>query len=105
MKTVKVKPNQCLEDIALEHYGAIEGVEHLLNDNRAILTSGFMTPLAIGMELQVREQPINQQVYQQMQRKGIIPASIFGPMPEAIGIGADFYDDFNPDFNSTYENE
>ena len=73
---ITVLRGQTLEDVALMHYGAIEGVEMLLRDNRDELTEGFDTPLINGMALRVRpSEIIDPKVVNRLRNREVIPAS------------------------------
>lgn len=89
MRTIQVKPQQSIEDVALEHYGAVEGVEHILNDNPLVFNAGGLnTYLQTGTEIKLRDEKLNERMYLQMQRKKIEPAS--APSPKKAIIGPDF---------------
>lgn len=50
MKTIRTEPNQTLYDIAVQHYGTLDGVEELIalnpdirNDTKALVALGINT--------------------------------------------------------------
>ncbi len=103
MKTIQTKPQQSVEDVALEHYGAVAGVEYLLQDNPLIFDSGFNTYLPTGTELKLRDELINERMYLQMQRKNIKPAS--APDPKEEIIRPDFSEiEYAPDYYIQFPN-
>lgn len=100
-RTVTVQFGQCLEDIALQEYGSIDGVTPLVMNNEDVLVSGFSTDLVPGTVLRVVGDPIDPDMVAVMRAKGIVPATA-----DAEGVdapeeeGGDFDDSFNDDFNT-----
>lgn len=93
--TIRVGARQTLEDLALQHYGTLEGVGLLLAHNRAQLTAGLTTPLTPGMELQVlRDGALNPDLVDQLKAQGVIPAN--GSYNETI-TGPDHNNDHSDD--------
>lgn len=95
-RTIITQPGQCLEDIALQEYGSIDGAPLVVFANEDVFVDGFSTDLQPGTELVITGEPINLPMYNTMRKLGVIPAthSVIAP----IGPG-DFSDDFNDDFN------
>lgn len=97
-RKVIVLPGQCLEDIALQEYGNVDGVGHLLFDNRATLTDGFCTQLTAGMELTVGRPPINAEVHTAMLKLGVVPATDDTFTTTPLGTSGDYDSaDYNDD--------
>ncbi|MBI1228222.1 MAG: LysM peptidoglycan-binding domain-containing protein [Bacteroidetes bacterium] len=76
MKTIKVKSGQSTEDIALQEYGAIEGVIYLLMDNN-LSPSDSLYP---GQELQIRDEvpeltESNRKIQSYLSSRGVSPNS------------------------------
>ena len=57
MRTIKVKKDQSLADIALQQYGHVEGVFFLVADNRHLI--GITDNIYHGDELLIRTENIN----------------------------------------------
>ncbi len=100
-RTVTVQPGQCLEDIALQEYGSLNGVRELLLDNEALLADGFSTDLEAGMALLVRDTPSSPEVYMAMRKLGVVPATSIDDDGPTLGPGGDHNNDFNDDHNIT----
>lgn len=65
-----------MEDIALQEYGAVDGVTWLLLDNEDQLVNGYSTALEAGMELRLREDTYaNAEVAGTMRKLRIVPAT------------------------------
>ena len=97
-RTVIVQPGQVLEDIALQEYGSVDGVELLVKANRAALSEGFSALLEPGMELVVPGEPIDLPMYTTLRALAIIPAAgDLGEEVEPLGPGGDHNDDHNDD--------
>ena len=94
---ITVQNRQTIEDIALQVYGATEGVLQLLMDNRYRLTGGITTKLYFGMNLRVRKGVVlNREVVDTFIREGIIPAN--GDLSPPPVVGPDYNDDYNDDY-------
>lgn len=75
-RTVIVEPGQTLEDIALQEYGAVDGVTWLLLDNEDQLPNGYSTALLAGTELRLREAThADAEMYATMRKLRIVPAT------------------------------
>lgn len=98
-RTVTLQPGQCLEDIALQEYGSIDGVTALVFGNEDIFTDGFSTELDPGTVLKVEGAPIDQAVYNTMRQLQVVPATV-GAEGAPTEEHGDFNDDFNDDFNN-----
>ena len=98
-KEIIVRNQQSLEDIAVEHYGAVEGVMNLLLDNRDQLADGFNSRLHAGMVLRVRPEAVNEEMREAVRKLGIHPVSDENTGAFVPG-GPDFNDDFDDDFDS-----
>lgn len=96
MKDIKVFARQTIEDIAIQHYGSIDGVSLLLVDNRNTLTDGYSTVLHSGMILKVRDTPIDQRTYNEIKTRDIVPATGEFDTPTT---GPDYNNDHNEDHN------
>ena len=93
---IAVANRQTIEDLAVQYYGAMEGVEHLLNDNRALLPDGFDTQLPQGTILRIREgEPAEVKTLAEITRLGVQPAT--GDRPTDIPDGPDHNEDHNED--------
>lgn len=95
--TVIVQPGQCLEDIALQEYGSIDGVREVVMDNEAVFVDGFSTRLLPGTKLQVRDTPIDRVMYTTMRKLRIVPATFGDNGPDPLGDQGDYNGDFNID--------
>lgn len=95
-RIIVVQAGQCMEDIALQEYGSIDGVTRLLLDNRDVFVDGYSTDLASGTELVITGEPIDKDTYTKMQLLQVIPAtnSTDGP---ALPDGGDYNNDYNND--------
>lgn len=103
MVKIRTIAGQSIEDIAIQHYGAVEGVFKLLVDNRDVLTEGFNHVLVPGTELEIDpDYAENEEMKAAIEQKQLTFAT--APLGEEAPItGADFNDDFNNDFNSPSE--
>ena len=79
MRIIKVKKNQSLADIALQEYGDIEGVFHLVNDNPEL--NGITDNVFENDELNIRDEVINQQV------KRFLEPTVISTAEDARGQG------------------
>jgi hypothetical protein len=96
-RTVIVGPSQCLEDIALQEYGSIDGVTALVANNRDVFTDGYSTDLDPGTVLKVVGDPIDVAMYNTMRQLGVTPATDAAEMAEPEELGS-FNDSFNDSF-------
>lgn len=96
-RTITVQPGQCLEDLALQEYGSIDGVSLIVFGNEDVFTDGFCTDLQPGTELVISGEPINLPMYNAMRKLGVIPSTNADEAEELTG--GDFNNDFNNDFN------
>lgn len=123
-RVVIVEPGQCLEDIALQEYGSIDGVMELVADNTivmfvpfgvrlqralersvsgsspasdAVLVNGISTRLEPGVRLVVRDEPVDRVMHSAMRRLGVVPATLGDQEPPPLGTDGDFNGDFNDD--------
>lgn len=94
--TVIVQPGQCLEDIALQEYGSVDGVTWLFLDNEELLPNGYSTMIQAGMELALRDGHIDRAVYDAARRLGLLPASMAG-QHEQVSVGDHSPVDYNDD--------
>ena len=92
-REVAVRNRQTLEDVALQYYGAVEGVELLLMDNRDMLAAGFDTQLHEGdlMRIQINTELLNVDVRREMLSRLLVPAmaDYVQPIPEGPDYNAD----------------
>jgi hypothetical protein len=73
---IAVLQGQTLEDLALQHYGAVEGVDYLLQVNRAVLTGGLNTELTTGMILKIDTSLVlNRKLKKALAINNVIPAN------------------------------
>lgn len=96
MLDIVARNRQSIEDIALQYYGAVEGVEWLLTDNRDLLADGFDSTLHEGDVLRIREgQLLDIKVRRGILEQGLVPAmdDYVRPLPD----GPDHNDDYNED--------
>lgn len=97
-RTVIVEPGQCLEDIALQEYGSIDGAGIIVFANEDVFVDGFSTDLPPGTELVLPGGPLDKAMYDTMRALRVVPATMSEEyLDETIG---DFNDDFNDDFNN-----
>ncbi len=97
-RTTIVQPGQTLEDIALQEYGRVDGVELIVAANRAILIEGFSALLEPGSVLSIPGEPLDLPVYTALKALGIIPSSgDLGEEVEPLGPGGDHNNDHNND--------
>lgn len=95
---IEVENRQTLEDIAVQEYGAIEGIEQLLLDNQDRLPEGLGTGLWGGMLLLIRkDEPVDEKQLADIKKKGIKPAT--GVLNVPPPVGPDYNDDYNEDHN------
>lgn len=92
-KTIKVQINQSLYDVALQHYGTLEGLTHLVNDNQI----DWDANLSPGQLLIVR-QPADSEakIVAYLKARNIEPAT--ATIQPATNTPGDFNNDFNNDF-------
>lgn len=89
---------QTLADIALQEYGAIEGLEYLLFDNQSRLPDGLATGLYAGKKLRIRKDSvIDERIYRDLIRYEIKPAT--GILVDDPVTGPDYNEDYNIDYN------
>lgn len=98
-RQVIVEPNQCIEDIALQCYGDIDGVRHLVEDNIALFPEGFSTVLEPGTVLVVRDEPINKPMHDTARKLRVVPVTFYTPDLPTPSTAGDYNDDFNNDHN------
>lgn len=98
-REVIVQPGQCLEDIALQEYGSIDGVREVVMDNEDVFVDGFCTRLQPGTKLAIRDEPVDRNVYGAVRKLGIVPATMGDLGPDPLGPNGDFNGDFNNDHN------
>ena len=97
-RTIIVEPGQCLEDIALQEYGSIDGVHQVVMDNESQFPDGFSTRLDPGTELTIQDEPIDRVAYGLIKKLGVVPATLGDPGPDPIGPDGDYDDsDYNND--------
>lgn len=95
---ITVENRQTLEDIAVQEYGAIEGIEQLLLDNADSLPEGLDTKLWGGMRLFIRkDEPVDEKQLAEIKKMGIKPAT--GLLNDPPVAGPDYNDDYNEDHN------
>ena len=82
MQTIETKQQQSLMDVALKTYGSIYGVFWLVEDNPNALI-GITDTLLPGDLLKIRNQKINPQMIQYLQKYNIATAK--GAQGEGIG--------------------
>lgn len=96
-RTIITQPGQCLEDIALQEYGSIDGAPLVVFANEDVFVDGFSTDLQPGTKLVIAGEPIDKPMYDTMRKLGVIPATNGGEAEEPTG--GDFNNDFSNDFN------
>lgn len=75
LKKITVKARQTIEDIAIQYYGGVEGVEKLIEDNRTELADGYDTTLYTGTILKIREdEPVDEDTLARIKARNIEPA-------------------------------
>ncbi len=89
MRTIKVKKDQGLADIALQEYGHVEGVFLLVEDNTGLI--GITDNIYKGDELLIRAESINSPMQNFLADYDI--ATVKGARGEGIG-----YWNINQDF-------
>ncbi|MBS1940889.1 MAG: hypothetical protein JST38_08435, partial [Bacteroidetes bacterium] len=90
-RTIIVQPGQCLEDIALQEYGSIDGAPLVVFANEDVFVDGFSTDLQPGTKLVITGEPIDRPMYDTMRKLGVVPATASDEEGEMLG-------DFNNDF-------
>lgn len=98
-RTVVVQPGQCLEDIALQEYGSVDGVPWLVWDNEEHCPYGLSTDIEAGVELALRDDIIDRVVYDTARRLGVVPASVIS-YPTAVGPNGDYNEDYSDDHHN-----
>jgi hypothetical protein len=94
---IRVKNRQSIYDIAISYYGAIEGIEPLLNDNRADLPEGLNTPLPEGKILKIRTgEPVDENVVSRLTDDQREPAT--GIKSDELPAGGDYNTDYTNDY-------
>jgi hypothetical protein len=95
---ITVEPGQCLEDIALQEYGSIDGVTMLVRDNMDVFVDGYSTDLTPGIVLRITEGALDAPMFNTLSKLGIRPStnSIDTFVPPT---GGDFNNDYNDDHN------
>lgn len=96
-RAIIVQPGQCLEDIALQEYGSIDGAPLVVFANEDVFVDGFSTDLQPGTELVITGEPVDKPMYDTMRKLGVIPATNGSETEEPTG--GDFNNDFSNDFN------
>lgn len=96
-RTVIVEPGQCLEDIALQEYGSIDGVREVVLDNPLVFVDGFSTRLVPGSRLSIRDTPIDPPMFNAMRQLRVQPATLGELGPDPLGPDGDYNEDFNDD--------
>ena len=93
MKTLKIRTEQNIFDIAVQEYGGVEGVLQIIKDNPGVdnLDHVFKN----GDEIQVDDQaPVDLQIKKIYASRGVVPTTGEEDLP-----GGDWNNDFNNDFN------
>lgn len=98
-RSIIVQPGQCLEDIALQEYGAIEAVDRIVWGNPDVFGDGFSTVLQPGTELALPGDVVDRAMYDTMRKLRIIPATLLSNDDAMLPPG-DFNEDFSDDFNN-----
>ncbi len=96
-RRIITQPGQCLEDIALQEYGSIDGAPLVVFANEDVFVNGFSTDLQPGTKLVIAGEPIDKPMYDTMRKLGVVPSTVSDGDGEALG---DFSSDFNNDFNN-----
>lgn len=96
-RTIIVQPGQCLEDIALQEFGNINGVTSVVRGNEDVFTDGYATDLAAGTELRMMGDPIDAPMRTTMRKLGVIPSTNSAEVVEPEELGS-FNDSFNDSF-------
>ena len=101
-RSIIVQPGQCIEDLALQEYGSINGVTWLLLDNEDVFVDGYSTDLPSGSELVLRDEAFDKPVHDAVRKAQVVPATntdIDGP---ELGTSGDFSEgDYNNDHFTT----
>lgn len=93
---IEVKNRQTLDDIAVQEYGAMEGIYELLTDNADVLPNGLNGGLYNGLKLKIRQgEPVDEKQLAEIKRLGIEPATGLRDYPPPVG--PDYNDDYNED--------
>ncbi len=82
MRTIEIKKDQSLADIALQEYGDVQGLFMLVDDNADIL-NGITDTLHKGDKLQVRNAKINRRMQEHLSEYALATAK--GARGEGIG--------------------
>ena len=95
MKQITVISGQTTADLALQYYGAIEGIFLLIDDNPDIFTlANLHQPPAGGTQIQIISAPIHADVVQYYQNNQIVP----GSTANSQNSGS-----FNNSFNNSFQ--
>ncbi len=89
MRTIKVKKDQSLADIAIQEYGHVEGIFFLVEDNLKLI--GITDNVFAGDDLLIRDEIINNQMQTFLVDYDI--ATVKGTRGEGVGywrINKDF---------------
>ena len=97
-RTIIVEPGQCMEDIALQYYGSVDGVTYLFVDNEDVFIYGYCTDLRPGAKLLIRDDAIETVVRDVQRKLGVVPATWDYALVSDIPIGPDYLtEDYNAD--------
>lgn len=93
-----VLQGQSLTDLAIQHYGAVEGIVPLCSDNPHLARNWHDIPVP-GTEIFIKSAPVDAEMKAYYAANAITPASLTAEdYADAATDGGDFNDDFNDDF-------
>ena len=96
-RTIIVEPGQCLEDVAIQEYGHVDGVREVVMDNPAVFVDGFSTRLKPGTQLVIRDEPVDRVMHGLVRKLAIVPATMGDLGPDPLGPDGDYNGDYNND--------
>ncbi len=97
MKTITTIQDQTIWDIALQYFGSLESVFHIIESNRHI--DNLATPLKPGMQIVLPDVVLDKQVVDYYSARGITLVSEGYPDSDAHTTLNDFNNDFNTSFD------
>lgn len=94
MKTVNVKPHQCLLDIAMQEKGSIAALFDIAGVNARSITDDF-----VGESIFIPDTPVtDMRTWQELNEEGVIPANGYTPDDIAAVQGGIDYMGIQMDF-------
>lgn len=95
MKQITVENNQSIWDLAIQHYGSVDGIKQLILDNPSKLNlSDGVVP---GTKIIIRDEMIANKVIVDYLNKNRIKLATTVSVPNTSGFG-DFSNDYNNDY-------